>query len=86
MSGAVFAPWAITSQAKQRSAQPDTHHGLSLAQALVSVDTGSGAPIFRVSCPQRLHFRGRFRTMVSGRIIRLPLVAYRADNPSILYD
>ena len=40
-----------------------------MAQALVTVDAGSGASIFtRVSCPHRLHFLGRFRAMVSGRI------------------
>ena len=45
--------------------------GRSLAQALVSEDAGSGASIFtRVSCPQRLHFRGKFRTTVSGRVIK----------------
>ena len=45
--------------------------GSSLAQALVALDTGSGALIFtRDSKPHRLHLRGRFATNVSGRTFR----------------
>lgn len=56
---------------KTKSAQANDNPSLGsvMAQALVTVDAGSGASIFTsVSCPQRLHFRGRFRAVVSGRI------------------
>ena len=43
-----------------------------MAQALVSLDAGSGASIFTIdSCPQRLHFLGRFWAMVSGLTFRI---------------
>lgn len=43
-----------------------------MAQALVTLDTGSGASIFTMdSCPQRLHFRGRSCAVVLGRTFRI---------------
>ena len=67
------SPWAITSRQNKKRPSHDTRLlGLSLAQALVSWDAGSGASIFtRVSCPQRLHLQGRFRVVVSGRSFRI---------------
>ena len=66
------SPWAITSRQNKKRPSHDTRLlGLSLAQALVSWDAGSGASIFtRLSCPQRLHLQGRFRVVVSGRSFR----------------
>ena len=58
-------------QNKKRPSHNTRLLGLSLAQALVSWDAGSGASIFtRLSCPQRLHLQGRFWAVVSGRSFR----------------
>lgn len=71
-AGAASWPWAITSRQNKKRPSHDTRLlGLSSAQALVTLDAGSGASIFtRVSCPQRLHLRGRFRAVVSARTFR----------------
>lgn len=55
---------------KTKSAQAiNTQSGSLMAQALVTVDAGSGASIFTsVSCPQRLHILGRLWAVVSDRI------------------
>lgn len=69
-------------QAKQKSAQAfHIPKGCFMAQALVSVDAGSGASIFtRVSCPHRLHLRGRWWQVLSGltgRIFPFPQIGQR---------
>lgn len=52
----------LSPPSKTKSARAfHTPKGCFMAQALVSVDAGSGASIFtRVSCPHRLHLRGRW--------------------------
>lgn len=58
-------------RAKQKAPKPRHPFGSSQAQALVSLDAGSGASIFTtVSCPHRLHLQGKLRTAVVGRIFR----------------
>ena len=68
---ALSAPCAIATGQNKKRLNHSHLSGCFMAQALVSVDAGSGASIFtRVSCPQRLHLRGRFRAVVSARTFR----------------
>lgn len=55
-------------QGKTKSARASTSIRMGLAQALVSLDAGSGAgKIFTLlSCPQRLHLHGTLQQLVSG--------------------
>lgn len=69
VSGSGFCSGLSPPEKQKHLSRYDLPHGFCSAQALVTVDAGSGAWIFTiVSCPQRLHLRGRFRTAVSGRV------------------
>ena len=58
-------------QANKKRPSHDTHHGLSLAQALVSWDAGSGASIFTMlSFPHLRQYTGRSWAMVWSRSFR----------------
>jgi hypothetical protein len=59
------SPPGKTKSAQATSSLP----GKNTAQALVTLDAGTGASIFTMlSCLHSLHLQGRFRTDVSGRI------------------
>ena len=56
-------------RAKQKAPKPRNPFREIMAQALVTLDAGTGSAIFTIlSCRHSLHLQGRFLTDVSGRI------------------